>query len=82
MTAKVHVRFVALFDEIGYFCGWGTAVVGGENDERVVGDLVIVESLEDLAYYPIGFHDEVAVFPDGRFSLKFLRWNDGCVWAC
>ena len=48
------------------------AVVAGEHHQRVVGQPVLVERLEDLADGPVDLHDHVAVEPGLRLPLELV----------
>ena len=55
----------------------GVAVVGGEQDDRVVCDPGAVDRLDDLPGGPVGLHDEIRHRRDAALAAKSLRWNDG-----
>ena len=76
VTTPLSVRFVSLLDEVRDFCRRRAAIVGGENDNGVLGQFISVESLQYLANYPVGLHQKISVFPDVSFALPTLGRND------
>ena len=55
------------------------AVIGGENDDRVVGETVRGQRREDAAHGRVGLFHEVAVTAGLGFPREFGRRYDGCV---
>ena len=76
VTTPIPVRLVALLDEVRDFCRRRAAVVGGENDNGVLGQFISVECLQHLANHPVGLHQEISVLADVRFALPALGGND------
>ena len=72
---------MTLLDEIGDFGRGRTAIVGGENHQRVLGHPLFVELGEHFAHHPIGLHHKITVTSDRTLTLPLARRNDGGVWA-
>ena len=52
------------------------AVVGGEDDERVLGKAGVVDRLDDLSRGPVGLHHEVRDRGDAALASEILRRHD------
>ena len=59
--AEVGADLVALFGQLSDAGGLGAAIVTGEDQQRVVGQLVGVERLQEFAERVVGLHHEIAV---------------------
>ena len=55
----------------------GAAVVGAENEERVLALPVFFEGCEDLSDRVVVLHHEIGIGIDATFPLPFLTGNDG-----
>src|SRR4029079_19807289 len=68
VTAQRTARVMTVgsqFVELGL---WRTTVVAGEDDQRVLLELVPLEGRENLAHGCVGLHDEVGVRIDAALS--------------
>ena len=72
VPAPVGIRLVALGDEVGNFCLWRTSVVSRENDDRIVGEILLIQLGQYFADDPVGFHQEIAVDAETGFALPFF----------
>ena len=52
------------------------AVVGGEDDDGVVGDLQLVEQRQQLADVAVVLHQAAAVDVERRRDVGVARWRD------
>jgi len=71
--ARTHGRRCGLVARIRH-----AAVVAGENDQRIVGQLELVELFDDLPHAPVQFLDEIAVLAVGAAGKSRIR-RDGLV---
>ena len=75
MPAIFAAGIVACLDELFKTRVVRVAIVGSENDDRVVRDSGLVYRFDDLAGGPIRFHYEVGDRIDSAFAFEFLRWD-------
>lgn len=81
MASFPDVAFVAAVFSAGPMAGVdeilptsvvGVSVVGGENDDRVIGDPGLVDGFDDLSGGPVGFHNEIGDRGDATLAGEFF----------
>lgn len=86
VSAFVEICLVAAIDMAGvvtggeklvYFRGRRATVVRGEDDERVVGETVPIERVEDVSHVTVDLQNEIGVGIDTALALEFGQRHDG-----
>ena len=65
-----------IFNRLHFQRHIAASIVGGDDDQRLVGDPRALDRFDDLPHDPVGFHDKVAIRAQGTFPLEWLGGHD------
>ena len=76
VSAELVAGIMILGGHLWKFCGGRAAIVGGEDKQRILREIVLLQRLHDLADGPVNLHGEIAIGVDPAFALPFFGRED------